>query len=101
MTILLEKYSFFECKLIRPFEIMWYRFTLSESNTFLFFFCSSSHISVPSLSAGSLRNDGVKAADVLTVLREKVAFVSGQHQSAFVHFIQQLLKLFRLLMYEL
>ncbi|KAB5584558.1 hypothetical protein PHYPO_G00108950 [Pangasianodon hypophthalmus] len=32
---------------------------------------------VPSLSAGSLRNDGVKAADVLTVLREKVAFVSG------------------------
>ncbi|XP_060724800.1 kalirin RhoGEF kinase b isoform X2 [Tachysurus vachellii] len=31
----------------------------------------------PSLSAGSLRNDGVKAADVLTVLREKVAFVSG------------------------
>ncbi|KAM9483661.1 kalirin RhoGEF kinase b isoform 1-T1 [Clarias gariepinus] len=32
---------------------------------------------VPPLSAGSLRNDGVKAADVLTVLREKVAFVSG------------------------
>uniref|UniRef100_A0A9J8BSK0 Kalirin RhoGEF kinase a n=1 Tax=Cyprinus carpio carpio TaxID=630221 RepID=A0A9J8BSK0_CYPCA len=27
--------------------------------------------------AGSLRNDGIKAADVLTVLREKVAFVSG------------------------
>uniref|UniRef100_A0A8C2BL94 Kalirin RhoGEF kinase n=1 Tax=Cyprinus carpio TaxID=7962 RepID=A0A8C2BL94_CYPCA len=26
---------------------------------------------------GSLRNDGIKAADVLTVLREKVAFVSG------------------------
>ncbi|XP_066520975.1 kalirin RhoGEF kinase b isoform X3 [Hoplias malabaricus] len=32
---------------------------------------------VPSLSSGSLRNDGIKAADVLTVLREKVAFVSG------------------------
>uniref|UniRef100_A0A671K5Z9 Kalirin RhoGEF kinase a n=1 Tax=Sinocyclocheilus anshuiensis TaxID=1608454 RepID=A0A671K5Z9_9TELE len=28
-------------------------------------------------SSGSLRNDGIKAADVLTVLREKVAFVSG------------------------
>ncbi|KAK1798865.1 hypothetical protein P4O66_007150, partial [Electrophorus voltai] len=28
------------------------------------------------LSSGSLRNDGIKAADVLTVLREKVAFVS-------------------------
>uniref|UniRef100_A0A8C2BSX1 Kalirin RhoGEF kinase n=1 Tax=Cyprinus carpio TaxID=7962 RepID=A0A8C2BSX1_CYPCA len=27
--------------------------------------------------SGSLRNDGIKAADVLTVLREKVAFVSG------------------------
>ncbi|XP_016127087.1 kalirin-like [Sinocyclocheilus grahami] len=32
---------------------------------------------VPSFSSGSLRNDGIKAADVLTVLREKVAFVSG------------------------
>ncbi|XDV36282.1 hypothetical protein PO909_006089, partial [Leuciscus waleckii] len=34
-------------------------------------------LSVPSFSSGSLRNDGIKAADVLTVLREKVAFVSG------------------------
>ncbi|NP_001314918.1 kalirin RhoGEF kinase b isoform 1 [Danio rerio] len=32
---------------------------------------------VSSFSSGSLRNDGIKAADVLTVLREKVAFVSG------------------------
>uniref|UniRef100_A0A8C1QH42 Uncharacterized protein n=1 Tax=Cyprinus carpio TaxID=7962 RepID=A0A8C1QH42_CYPCA len=32
---------------------------------------------VPSFSSGSLRNDGINAADVLTVLREKVAFVSG------------------------
>ncbi|XP_031414206.1 kalirin RhoGEF kinase b isoform X2 [Clupea harengus] len=32
---------------------------------------------VPSLSSSSLRNDGIKACDVLTVLREKVAFVSG------------------------
>ncbi|KAI7807748.1 kalirin RhoGEF kinase b isoform X1 [Triplophysa rosa] len=32
---------------------------------------------VPSFSSGSLRNDGIKASDVLTVLREKVAFVSG------------------------
>ncbi|RXN33524.1 kalirin isoform X1 [Labeo rohita] len=32
---------------------------------------------VLSFSSGSLRNDGIKAADVLTVLREKVAFVSG------------------------
>lgn len=62
-----------------------------------------SHISVPSLSAGSLRNDGVKAADVLTVLREKVAFVSGQHQSAFIQdlFILCSMKLLRLLINEL
>ncbi|KAI4889787.1 hypothetical protein NFI96_030817, partial [Prochilodus magdalenae] len=37
-----------------------------------------SFLSVPSLSSGSLRNDGIKAADVLTVLREKVAFVSAE-----------------------
>ncbi|KTF91892.1 hypothetical protein cypCar_00011700 [Cyprinus carpio] len=35
------------------------------------------HLYVPSFSSGSLRNDGINAADVLTVLREKVAFVSG------------------------
>uniref|UniRef100_A0A8B9HPU7 Kalirin RhoGEF kinase n=1 Tax=Astyanax mexicanus TaxID=7994 RepID=A0A8B9HPU7_ASTMX len=38
-------------------------------------------IRLPSLSSGSLRNDGIKAADVLTVLREKVAFVSGGYRS--------------------
>ncbi|KAI2663301.1 Kalirin [Labeo rohita] len=35
------------------------------------------HAAILSFSSGSLRNDGIKAADVLTVLREKVAFVSG------------------------
>uniref|UniRef100_A0A672T374 Kalirin-like n=1 Tax=Sinocyclocheilus grahami TaxID=75366 RepID=A0A672T374_SINGR len=35
------------------------------------------HLIFPSFSSGSLRKDGIKAADVLTVLREKVAFVSG------------------------
>lgn len=29
--------------------------------------------------AGSFRNDGLKAADVLPILKEKVAFVSGEH----------------------
>lgn len=28
---------------------------------------------------GSFRNDGLKAADVLPILKEKVAFVSGEH----------------------
>ncbi|KAL2088188.1 hypothetical protein ACEWY4_017016 [Coilia grayii] len=37
----------------------------------------SSPKALPSLSSSSLRNDGIKACDVLTVLREKVAFVSG------------------------
>uniref|UniRef100_A0AAY4AWN7 Non-specific serine/threonine protein kinase n=1 Tax=Denticeps clupeoides TaxID=299321 RepID=A0AAY4AWN7_9TELE len=32
---------------------------------------------VPPMSLSSLRNDGIKATDVLNVLREKVAFVSG------------------------
>lgn len=36
--------------------------------TFLFFYF-----------AGSFRNDGLKAADVLPILKEKVAFVSGEH----------------------
>lgn len=31
--------------------------------------------------AGSFRNDGLKAADVLPILKEKVAFVSGEHIS--------------------
>ncbi len=48
-------------------------------NFYFPFFLSSFFPSllVPSFSSGSLRNDGIKAADVLTVLREKVAFVSG------------------------
>lgn len=29
--------------------------------------------------AGTFRNDGLKAADVLPILKEKVAFVSGEH----------------------
>lgn len=29
--------------------------------------------------AGSFRNDGLKAADVLPILKEKVAFVSGEY----------------------
>lgn len=29
-------------------------------------------------SPGSFRNDGIKASDVLPVLKEKVAFVSGE-----------------------
>lgn len=42
--------------------------TLSFNVTFLFF-CFT----------GSFRNDGLKAADVLPILKEKVAFVSGKH----------------------
>lgn len=41
---------------------------LSSNVTFLFF-----------CFAGSFRNDGLKAADVLPILKEKVAFVSGEH----------------------
>lgn len=41
---------------------------LYSNVTFLFFYF-----------AGSFRNDGLKAADVLPILKEKVAFVSGEH----------------------
>jgi len=41
---------------------------LSSNVTFLF-----------SCFAGSFRNDGLKAADVLPILKEKVAFVSGEY----------------------
>uniref|UniRef100_A0A8C1K0U3 Uncharacterized protein n=1 Tax=Cyprinus carpio TaxID=7962 RepID=A0A8C1K0U3_CYPCA len=49
----------------------------------ILFFTQSKYVAsnfleyIPSFSSGSLRNDGINAADVLTVLREKVAFVSG------------------------
>lgn len=34
-----------------------------------------------SLPPGSFRTEGIKASDVLSVLKEKVAFVSGECQS--------------------
>lgn len=38
----------------------------------------SSDLPFLSSFAGSFRNDGLKAADVLPILKEKVAFVSGE-----------------------